>query len=319
MGIHFSPDTSRYARCVENSKRVRWDIEDDVIRGRRFDFNQKFLPDGLSRIDEFPVANAQEARFISQIQGRTYANMFGLAERFINAKILEVSQEHWMGDQIALEALVRFSDEELKHQALFRRIEELVAAGMPAGYRFTAEPNAVAQSVLSASTWAVLGLTLNIELFTQVHYKESIAEDSELSELYRDVFRFHWMEEAQHAVLDELEWKREDARLDAVQRDNAVNDLIGLVVAVDGILQEQAKADSEYFVRHCNRALSRVDIARLHTGFLSSYRWQFILSGVQVQRFSDVLTSLVTDEQMQRIENALLALAVTPAPLEGGV
>jgi hypothetical protein len=31
--------------------------------------------------------------------------------------------DHWFGDQVALEALVRFSDEELKHQALFRRIE----------------------------------------------------------------------------------------------------------------------------------------------------------------------------------------------------
>jgi hypothetical protein len=56
---------------------------------------------------------------VSQIQGRTYANVFGLVERFINAKVLELSHDHWFGDQ--LEALVRFSDEELKHQALFRR------------------------------------------------------------------------------------------------------------------------------------------------------------------------------------------------------
>ncbi len=68
---------------------------------------------------------------LSQIQGRTYANMFGLVERFINAKILEVSRDHWLGDQTALEALVRFSDEELKHQELFRRIERMVASGMP--------------------------------------------------------------------------------------------------------------------------------------------------------------------------------------------
>ena len=55
---------------------------------------------------------------MSQIQGRTYANIFGLVERFINAKVLELSEDHWFGDQTALEALVRFSDEELKHQAL---------------------------------------------------------------------------------------------------------------------------------------------------------------------------------------------------------
>ena len=41
-------DNSRYARSIESSKRVRWDIEKDIIRGRRFDSAQKFLPDGLS-------------------------------------------------------------------------------------------------------------------------------------------------------------------------------------------------------------------------------------------------------------------------------
>ena len=38
-------DTDRYARCVETSKRVRWDIDKDIIRGRRFDAAHKFLPD----------------------------------------------------------------------------------------------------------------------------------------------------------------------------------------------------------------------------------------------------------------------------------
>ena len=33
--------TERYARCVETSKRVRWDIEEDIIRGRRFDAAHK--------------------------------------------------------------------------------------------------------------------------------------------------------------------------------------------------------------------------------------------------------------------------------------
>ena len=39
-------ETARYARCIKASKRVRWDIDADVIRGRDFDFTQTFLPDG---------------------------------------------------------------------------------------------------------------------------------------------------------------------------------------------------------------------------------------------------------------------------------
>jgi len=29
--------------------------------------------------------------------------MFGLVERFINAKVLEIGRDHWLGDQVALE------------------------------------------------------------------------------------------------------------------------------------------------------------------------------------------------------------------------
>ena len=124
-----APTTERYAKCIETSKSIRWDIDRDVIRGRQFDFGKKFMPDGLSKIGELAFLRPAEARFLSQIQGRTYANMFALVERYIGAKVLEISKDHWLGDQVALEALVRLTDEELKHQALFRRLDAMAAAG----------------------------------------------------------------------------------------------------------------------------------------------------------------------------------------------
>ena len=48
----FPSPAQRYAKCVEASKRIRWDIDRDVIRGRKFDFGKKFLPDGLSKAGE---------------------------------------------------------------------------------------------------------------------------------------------------------------------------------------------------------------------------------------------------------------------------
>jgi len=122
-----TPPTARYARCVEASKRIRWDIDRDVIRGRKFDFTKNFLPKGLSKIEQLPFLSGEERRMLSQIQGRTYANIFGLVERYIPPMVLEVSKDHWLGDQTAFEALVRFTDEELKHQELFRRIESMIA------------------------------------------------------------------------------------------------------------------------------------------------------------------------------------------------
>src|SRR4030081_3466794 len=123
MDTIIAPNSARYAKCIEASKRVRWDIDRDVIRGREFDYTKKFLPNGLARIERFGLANPDERRFLSQVQGRTYANMFALVERFISAKMLEVTRGHALGDQLVVESLVRFTDEELKHQELFRRLE----------------------------------------------------------------------------------------------------------------------------------------------------------------------------------------------------
>ena len=306
-------DADRYARCVETSKRVRWDIDTDIIRGRRFDAADKFLPDGLSLANAFTTLSAEEKRFVSQIQGRTYANIFGLVERFINAKVLELSHDHWFGDQVALEALVRFSDEELKHQALFRRIDAMVGAVLPDGYRFDIDPNGVARAVLGKSTWAVLALTLHIELFTQLHYRQSIDPDAGLSELFKDVFLYHWREESQHAILDELEWVRHDGGLTSEQRDRAVDEFIELVAAVDGILQVQAKADAAFFGARCGRAVNDAEGRAIETAFLKAYRWQYILSGAEQPQFVKVLSSLITESQGQRIAAALAALIDCPA------
>jgi len=310
-------ETHRYAKCIEVSKRIRWDIDRDVIRDRQFDLADKFLPDGLSCANELRFLTPSQQRFLSQVQGRTYANMFGLVERFIGAKMLEVSRDHWLGDQTALEALVRFTDEEMKHQELFRRIERLAAERMPEGYHFDVAPNDVASFVLGKCTWAVLALTCHIELFSQAHYRASIDNAEGLSELYKDVFRFHWKEESQHAILDELEWMREDSKLSDAQRDAAVDDLIALVGGVDGILQAQAKADSAYFMNATGMGADADRAAQVNATVLKAYRWQYIVSGVMEPRFQKVLGDMINQKQMQRIQSALAPL-MSAMPLKQG-
>ena len=304
-----STTDQRYARALENSRKIRWDIDKDVIRGREFDYSGQFLPDGLSMIGRLKFLSAGDARLLSQIQGRTYANIFGLVERFINAKVLELSRDHWLGDQVALEALVGFSQEELKHQELFRRLEQMMAASMPAGYQVVARPDDVAGLVLGKSTWAVLALTCHIELFTQVHYLESIQPDAAISPLFKDVFLFHWKEESQHAILDELEWTRSDRGLSPAERDAAVNDFIALVGAVDGLLQAQSKADVGYFCHVAETRFTSAQVKELEAGVLRAYRWQYILSGAQHPRFLKLLMGMITPAQAERVTKALAPIA----------
>jgi hypothetical protein len=301
-------NNDKYRQCMATAQRINWDIETDVIRGRVLSSEQNFMPEGLTFANKLHFLDERDRRFFGQVQGRSYAFIFGLVERFIGAKIVEMGSEHALGDQDAMAAMLQFGAEELKHQALFRRMEQLAEAVLPEGYRQTADPNAVAMAVLSKSTWAVLGLTCHIEVFTQAHYLESIRDNGELSELFKDVFRFHWLEESQHATLDELEWERVHATMTHEEIDAAVDDLIELVVAVDGVIQAQAEADTEYFLANCQARCNPQQQAAVRDVMLRAYRWQYIVSGVQLQRFQDALAGKVSAEQLMRIQTALTPL-----------
>lgn len=294
-----------YAKAIANSKKVRWDIDADVIRGRGFDYGRPFLPDGLSLASELTFLTAAQRRLFSQVQGRTYCYLFGLVERYIAAKVLSLSRDHWFGSQVALEALVRLADEELKHQELFRRLEEAMARDMPSGYRQVADPDEVAKLILSKGDWAVLALTLHIELFTLAHYRASIGPQDDVCPLWKDVFLAHWKEESQHALLDELEFLRADAQLDATGRDVGVAELIELVGAVDGLLGMQAQADAQYFVQASMGQFSDDQRARILETLVKAYRWQYIVSGVMQPRFQRVLFGTLNEAQEQRINSAL--------------
>ncbi|MCY1263034.1 hypothetical protein PSJE_03315 [Pseudomonas jessenii] len=300
-----SGNTARYAQMVRSSKKSEWQIDRDLLQDRSFDFSRKFLPDGLSQVDRLTFLDAAQARLLSQIQGRTYAYIFGLVERFISAKMLDQGRAHVFDNQLALEALVRFSNDEIKHQELFRRMETMMSSKLPAGYRQVADPNEVARAVLAASTWSVLALTCHIELFVQAHYVQSIAPREELCPLFKDVFKFHWKDESRHVVLDELEWQDEHAKLSSAEHDQAVNDLITLVAAVDAILQAQSAADADYFISHASRSFSVDETAQIKACVLSAYRWQYIISGVRHPHFGRLLTQMTTPAQMSRIQTAL--------------
>ena len=304
-------DQARYARCIETSKRICWEIDADVIRGRNLDNTRKFLPDGLTGVAYLNFLSVEDRRLFSQIQGRTYANMFGLVERFINTKVVELQQGHRDSNPVALEALVRFSDEEIKHQELFRRIDRLAADAMPEGYVFVGDSGEVATAVLDKSTWAVLGLTCVIELFTQAHYRHSIEPQADICPLYKDVFLYHWREESQHAILDELEWRQNNSRLAFPSRDAAVTDLIDLVVAVDGILQMQAASDTRFFLEASGQSFYEESQVLIGEIMLEAYRYQYILSGTGLPKFQAILSELVIRQQLERICDALSTLQPT--------
>src|SRR5258705_10894522 len=103
-------------------KRISWDIDHEVIRCCHSDSTQEFLPAGLSLDDRLPFLEPEERRLLSRIQERTYANMIGLVDHIVGARIVET---------------------------LFARLEELIAERMPPGDRFFPQRGDVEEFVLA--------------------------------------------------------------------------------------------------------------------------------------------------------------------------
>ena len=291
--------SDRYASLIG----MGLDIDRDIIHASKLTVSTRFVTDGVSRIERLPFLDAGDKRLVSQIQSRTFANLFGLVERFIAAKVLELTSNQRPGDRIALAALERLA-EALEQQEMFRNIERMAAAGMAEGYAFLPEPNAVATLVHGKSVWAVLGLVCHIELSVLAQYRESIDLNANLSALCKDVFLYHWREASTHAVLAEVDWMHENARLSAEQRDRAVDELIELVAAVDGILQSQSQLDTDYLLRIRGRTLGRDEAERIRVGLLDAYRWHYVVPGMQGQ-FGKALSRFTTPVQRERIGKAL--------------
>ncbi len=246
--------SDRDARCIKASRAWAGTSTWTMIEAVKLRRTESLRPWAIAREEFTTMPQDEISRFVSQIQGRTLRQRLR-AGRAFHQRQGAGGQPRVTGwaTRCTLEALVRFSDEELKHQELFRRINALVGETLPAGYRFDVHPDAVARVVLSKSTWAVLALTLDIELFTQLHYRHSIEPDANCPSCSRTSSSFTGRRRASTRSLTNSEWKRHDAELAAEARDRAVDEFIELVGAVDGILKAQAAADVAILPRRGRR------------------------------------------------------------------
>jgi hypothetical protein len=299
--------TYSYKKSLANSYKVNWRIE-DVLGQQGFDPTKRWLPLRLSGASFVTCLDEEEKRALTHVEMAAYAHLFGYVEEFIAPKIAELSQDFAVEGREAFDALTNFAAEEVKHMNLFRRLRERVDQTLGFETQLLGDQAATARYVLSKSTGAVLLLTACIEWFTQLHFTEAFQEDGGLDPLTKRAFRAHWQEESQHAQMDHLETLRAFAGLDAAGRERAIDELIELVAAVDGLLQKQVGYDVENLARVLGRDFTPAERADLEQGLLRAKRWTFIESGVTHPRFQELFAEVTTPAQQARVGAALTGL-----------
>jgi hypothetical protein len=299
--------TYSYEQCLQNSLKVAWK-EEDVLRDRDFDYAKRFLPNRLAGVDEIGCLDEREKLTLNQIIGNAYCHIFAFVEEFIVPQALEEAQRDVYGEEARVRALIRFAEDEIKHQQMFRRSMALFEKGF--GIRCGVIPGRedVARVVLGKSRLCSLLLTSMIEWFTQVHYVEHVRADEQLDGLFRDLIKYHWIDEATHAKLDSLVINEIVGPLSLAEREHAIDELLELGGAIDGLLFQQADLDIESLQRATGRTFADHERAEIKRNIQRAYRWTFLVSGLRHPTFVKIVGEL-TDQGRRRLEAAAEALS----------
>ena len=293
-----------YEQCLQRSHQVNWRIE-EILDGRRFDPAREWLPRALSGASGLEFLSADERRKLTHIEMAAYAHLFSYAEEFVTPTVVQLARDAEDGERTAFHALTNFAAEEVKHMTLFREIRDRIDHDLGFPLELLDGQRETTAFVLGKSRGAVLLLTACIEWFTQRHYLECFRQDETLDPFTQEIFKAHWLEECQHAQLDHLEALREFAAMDEVEREQAVDDLIDLVAAFDGLLQTQAVCDVANFEAYLGRALPAGERERVHEQVLAAKRHTFLVTGVTHPRFLELLVEVTTPDQQTRVNGAL--------------
>jgi hypothetical protein len=283
-----------YAAALEGSLKHEWTV-DDCYRGRDFDFTKPFLPDRIAGVRDISCLDDHEKLQLNQIRANAYCHLFAFVEEFIIPMVLENACRDVYGDETRLRSLLRFAEEEVKHQELMGRANAQFAAGFGVSCGLVPGREAIAEAVLSTSPLGALLLTSLIEWFVQLHYVAHVKDEQELDGLFRDILRYHWIDESRHARLDTILVDEVASELSAEDRELAVDHLLALGGAVDELLSQQLDLDIDALERSIGRVLSEADKGEIRSAQQRAYRWTFLVSGLEHPKFVEIVERLTVD------------------------
>jgi hypothetical protein len=296
-----------YAACLQSAETKPWTV-DDCFAGRDFDFTKRFLPERIAGVEPIGCLDDEGRRILNQIRGNSYCHLFAFVEEYIVPMVVDHARADIYGDETRVWSLLRFAGEELKHQEMMRRAVEQFQAGFGVECGLIPGREQVAGVVLATSPLTALLLTSMIEWLTQLHYTEHVKDGGELDGLFRDLLRFHWIDESRHARMDSLLIDEVADGLSAAEREQAIDQLLELGGAVDGLLGDQVELDIDALQAATGRRFSEAERNEIRAHQRRAYRWTFLVSGLEHPNFARIVEELTT-RGAEKVAEAARALA----------
>jgi hypothetical protein len=288
---------SDFAAIVATSERVAWTV-DGVFRERRFDASRRIVPSSWVRTEHLAFLSEPEQLALNHIRAFSYAHVFGSFEEFIPAHLVEIVARDWHGERAHVRALLRFGDEEVKHQELMLRAEAVLesSCGRAFGRHFDPGKRRIAELTRKLLEFPPLPrflLLAAIELGTRRHYVESVRGcGADADPLYADLLRFHWMEESQHIKTDVLEIARLASAMSAAEISAAFDQTAALAALVDTVFAGQVRQELATFARLANRPFAPSERDALAGALWGSMRAIFAEVGLTHPQFQRLARGL---------------------------
>jgi hypothetical protein len=273
-----------YRDVIRNSIKVCWQVDDLLPPDFELDLSRPQLPESIARAMVLDFLNEREQLALNHIRSHAYMNIFIFVEEYVIAQTLHHAEAELFGDHDALRALLRFSEEEIKHQAMFNRYCAAFRAAFQGPCEVLGSAAQVANVILGHPPMGVMLTTLHLEIVTQQHYVDSI-RDHGSNPLFTRLLKHHWLEEAQHTKIDMLELAKmaEYAEPEVVQ--TAFHDYLTIIASLDGLLRQQVEMDLTSIQAFCGRAFTDSQVERYVVLQHDSYRRDFIRLSITHPQF----------------------------------
>lgn len=300
--------TYSYENTLKDSLKIHWNVDDLIGGDKTLDFSRAFLPDSLARTNRIEALSPKERLVLNHIRGATYLHLFGLVEEFILPFAIDRAKDRHGDDKLRTRALLGFAEEEAKHQQLFERFAGEFAKGFKTPIEFIGPASAIAEQVLSHSQLAVAILILHLEWTTQRHYLDSVKADEALDPQFVSLLKHHWQEEAQHAKLDTLVLAELAERATPAEVEAAIDEFLQIGGVFDGAFQQQVEFDLKALQTAIGRTLSASELEEVRKSQIGSYRYTFLVSGLEQRNFAQAVQDLSADGAA-RVRAAAVALS----------
>jgi hypothetical protein len=281
---HIMTSAYSYQETLQTSEKSNWRVEDLIGGDKRLDFTRPFLPESLARLDSMNFLSSEEKILLNQIRGYGYLYTFGLVEEFILPFVLDHVRTQLNVDDYRTRAILHFAGEEAKHIQLFKAFAAEFKQGFVT-YCETIPPEEIGRAVLSHHPLGVALVILQIEWMTQMHYLDSVRDDTVLDSQFKSLLRHHWMEEAQHTKLDTLMVQALSDNCSPAEIERGFADYAAIGAIVDGGLQQQVQFDLQSFQRASGRLLCPAEQQQFRSIQLQALRWTFLGSGMTHPNF----------------------------------